>query len=394
MPIYEYKKRDKNRKLITHYYYAFEVKDEKGSRKTFKERGFMTKAAAKDAEAVARTIWNKGEYITPNKTLYKDYLLDWLNKRTDISIDTKYYYMSYYNNHILDSKLGKLQLTEITTSSIEDFIFELLEKESDKGTKLSSSFVNLVLNFVNTSLNYAVRKKIISSNPAKYADRPRIAKKDMKYWSVNDVRKFLSGFDDRCRIIFFLAIYTGMRIGESLGLRMDDIDLENRRIYIRQILISRNKRLKAGAKTQSSNRSISISNHVVAEIAKHMKLIQTEKMNMREAYFDRGLLICNKDGRPMDDSYSRKLFIKFIKKTGVPLIRIHDLRHTFASLLLQAGQHPKVVQEMLGHSNIRLTMDTYSHLTPNMQVDAADALESILNAPVLESKPTENLPKQ
>lgn len=395
MPIYDYMMKDEKGKERIYYFYSFEVKDKKGNRKTFKKKGFRTKTEARNAESEARTTWNKGEYITPNKTLFKDYILDWLNKRTDIGIDTKYYYMSYYNNHILYSQLGQLSLTDITTESIDGFIFELLEK------RLSRGFVNLVVNLVNAALNYAVRKKLLPSNPAKYADRPKIEKKDMKYWSADNVRKFLNGFDDRCWIIFFILIYTGMRIGELLGLRMEDIDLKNKKIYIRQILISRNKRLKAGAKNNMSNRSISISNRVVKELTKHMKLIRTEKMIMKEAYFDNGLLICNKDGKPMDDSYTRKLLIKFIKITGVPLLRIHDLRHTFASLLLQSGQHPKVIQEALGHSTIRMTMDLYSHLAPNMQDDAADALESILSDPIelpikeiITTKPASTLPEK
>jgi integrase len=153
--------------------------------------------------------------------------------------------------------------------------------------------------------------------------------------------------------------------------------LENKKIYIRNILNFK-KELQVGTKTAAGTRSISISPIVIDEIKKRIQIIENEKRATGASYNDLGFLICAKSGLPIPKHHIHKLWTRLLEKTGMRKIRFHDLRHTCASLLLTLGVHPKVVQERLGHTSFKITMDLYSHLMPNMQSEASDALENLL----------------
>ncbi|MEC0248904.1 site-specific integrase [Paenibacillus chitinolyticus] len=208
--------------------------------------------------------------------------------------------------------------------------------------------------------------------------KPTVKKGKVDFWTKDEVKEFLSGVEHRRRIMFVLAIYTGMRRGEILGLRWRDIDLENGQIRISQILAFKGE-IKDGTKTESGNRSISIPPVVIAELRKHRTRIIQEKWDAKESYYDLDLVVCRKNGQPVSWSNFHKFWIRQLSKTNVRPIRFHDLRHTCASLLLSAGIHPKIVQELLGHSSIKITLDIYSHMMPNIQADAVKILEKMLN---------------
>ncbi|MFA9556077.1 site-specific integrase [Evansella sp. AB-rgal1] len=178
----------------------------------------------------------------------------------------------------------------------------------------------------------------------------------------------------RQHALFVLAIYCGIRRGELLGLKWSDIDFDNNRLGIRQILAFKSK-IKDGAKTKTSNRSIKMSPFVASELKKHKEQQEEEKMKADE-YFDKNLVFCQENGLPVSWGNFHKFWVRILEKTKVRAIRFHDLRHTCASLLLSAEVHPKKVQELLGHASIKVTLDTYSHLIPNMQEEVASKMDS------------------
>jgi integrase len=167
------------------------------------------------------------------------------------------------------------------------------------------------------------------------------------------------------------------RRGEILGLRWRDIDFKNSKLSITQTLKPRN-RIKNGGKTDNAIRSISISPFVVSELKKHRKMIIQERLATPE-YEDMDLVVCQPNGRPVSTGNFTKFWKKIIEKTGMRYIRFHDLRHSCASLHLSINTHPQIVKELLGHSSIKITLDYYSHLMPNMHEDAAKSLEKTLN---------------
>jgi integrase len=153
-----------------------------------------------------------------------------------------------------------------------------------------------------------------------------------------------------------LAIHCGMRMGEILGLRFSDVDLTRKTIHIRNT-INFKRELQIGTKTKSGIRSISISDFVAKELLKRKELTQLEKEKAGEDYIDQDFVVCTKKGKPLSKSLCDSLWRSLVKKAGVRKIKFHGLRHSCASLLLSLSIHPKVVQELLGHSSVQITMD-------------------------------------
>ncbi|EMI09196.1 integrase family protein [Anoxybacillus gonensis] len=163
-----------------------------------------------------------------------------------------------------------------------------------------------------------------------------------------------------------------MRQGEILGLRWKDVDFENGCVRITQTLSSDGKEILPYTKTKSGARTIDLPEETIVQLKKHKKLIQQEKLKLGpQIYKDLDLVVCTELGTPTNKSNIRRIFNAIIKKAKVPKIRFHDMRHTHATLLLLQGVNPKIVSERLGHADVRITLDTYSHLLPSMQKDTA-----------------------
>jgi integrase len=368
MPIYEYDKGGK-----PHYYYAFEVKDDKGKRKTVKKRGFTGKTEARNAEAAAKTEWLKGSYIDPSKITFGEYIQEWLDNKQDISPETRYTNNGHIRNHIIP-ELGHIPLQKVNVMHIEKFVKYLQERGLADGT------VRKIYNLIHTCFKTAVRKEFIIKNPFDLMDKgskPRESKPKVDYWTTEEVKNFFSVLDHRLRILYVLAIYTGMRRGELLGLRWKDVYFETSQLRISQTLKAR-QGIKDGVKTDSGYRTITVAPTVMTELKKHRTVSVQEKL-AAEKYEDHDLVICQRNGRPLSLGSFDRNWKRLLEKIGMRKIRFHDMRHTCASLLFSANVHPKVVQEQLGHSSIKITLDRYSHMMPNMQSEAAKALERILN---------------
>ncbi|OPH60309.1 hypothetical protein BC351_17580 [Paenibacillus ferrarius] len=367
MPVYKDEKVQSNQ-----WYYAFEVKDSDGKRRTEKKRGFRTKKEAEKAEISVKDAMNKGTYIQPTKMTFGDYLVSWLESRIDLRKSTRVGYEMIIRRHIMPESISSISLSDINAMTVEGFMAKV------HATDYSDSFKRNIYKVIHKALKDAERKLLILRNPASLVTKPKVAKKEMSYWTEDEAKTFLKAIHGhRLRVIFVLAIHCGMRMGEIRGLRLSDIDTKRGIISVRHIMDSE-RNLQIGTKTNAGNRSISLSPFVIKEIEKRIDGIAEEKNATSNDYEDLGYLICTKKGRPYLKKNFRDIWIRLLAKTGLRTIRFHDLRHTCASLLLGLGVHPKVVQERLGHSSVQITLDTYSHLAPNMQQDAANALQNLL----------------
>lgn len=376
MPIYEYEKKGK-----THYYYAFEVQEKNGKRKTIKQRGFTGKIECRKAEAVARAKWEEGRHFDATKVSFKEYCEGWADNKPDWSKQSRYNNLNYLKLHVYPH-LGDFKMKNIGLKEIEEYIKVLSTKIVKNNKTLAQGTVKKIFNLVNTAFKDAVHKELIQVNPVDLLPKkPRVDKTEMNYWSVDEVKSFLNGFEHRQKIIFILAIFTGMRMQEILALKIKDINLEQGKIYIRNKLTF-SREIKAGAKTTSGIRMIDIgeSKIVLSALQKHISVIIHERQN-NEPYYDHDLLICAQNGNIFPKENCRRLWYLLLKRTGVRKIRFHDLRHTCASLMFQATPpaHPKVVQELLGHSSIRVTLDKYSHMVPTLHSSAIKGLESLFD---------------
>jgi integrase len=187
--------------------------------------------------------------------------------------------------------------------------------------------------------------------------------------------------DDRLCALYVLALSTGMRQGELLGLRWRDVDLDRGSLQVRTTLqkVRGQGLVFVEPKTSTSRRTITLSPSAVGALRQHRTRQLAERMACGPVWQDGDLVFPDPLGRPMDGIHLlRYEFVPLLKHAGLPAVRFHDLRHTAATLLLLQGVHPKVVQEMLGHATISITLDTYSHVLPNMHRDASMALEQML----------------
>ncbi|MBM7702850.1 tyrosine-type recombinase/integrase [Metabacillus iocasae] len=356
------------------WYYVFTLGYKAdGKRQQKKKRGFKTKKEAQQALAEAINTVNTGSYIEPSTILYKDYLDDWfLTKQNSIGVQTTKVYKAYLQGRIVP-ELGNYKLSKLSTIQIQSFINRL----SEEG--LSSSTIKKIHEIIRNSLEHAVDFELVPKNVALKVKLPKANKKEMTVWNEDEVNQFLKvAREDPSYIVFHLALTTGMRQGEVLGLRWKDVDLEKGLIRIKQTLSHDGKEMMSGAKTQSSLRAINLSEVTIRALKTRKLTVSKEKLSLGTIYEDFDLIACTQHGTPFNPANVRRTFNRLIKLADVPKIRFHDLRHTHATLLLSKGVNVKVISERLGHSNIKVTLDTYSHVLPTMQEEVARKLDEMI----------------
>ncbi|OFD82700.1 tyrosine-type recombinase/integrase [Bacillus mycoides] len=359
-------KKDQNTK--TWYFILTHGKKDDGKPRQFKKRGFKTKQDAQKAMLDLEQSLTLGTYIQPNKILYKEYLLERFleDKMTKVKKQTLNTYRWVVEKHIIPA-IGDVELTKLDPMIIQGLYNKLTKEKA-----LSDENIQKVHTLINDSLKKAERWGLIARNPAALVDRPKAVKKELTVWNVEEVRQFLkyAKKSGRYYIAFLLALTTGMRQGEILGLRWKDVDFENGCVRITQTLSSDGKDLLPYTKTKSGSRTIDLPEETVTALKKHWLFIRGER-EKNCSYKNLDLVVCTEFGTPTHKSNIRRVFKSIIKKAVIPKIRFHDMRHTHATLLLLQGVNPKIVSERLGHADVRITLDTYSHLLPSMQKDTA-----------------------
>jgi len=212
----------------------------------------------------------------------------------------------------------------------------------------------------------------------------------MQTWNGAQLRTFLDSIDhDRLRGCWWLLANTGMRRGEALGLRWSDVDLEAGTLRITRTLITTDVQRKGSPgmawgtpKTAKGRRTVALDPATVTALRTHRTRQREERLAMGPGYEDQDLVVCQIDGTPIHPKTISYQFGKAILAAKLPRIRLHDLRHTHATLALKAGVHPRIVQERLGHANVSITLDTYSHVDLDMQAAAARQVAALIIAPV------------
>jgi len=351
-------------------------KDAKGKRIQIKKRGFKSEREAAKALREAQVEADKGKYVKPSTTTYSEYMDEWFrDKKHSLGYQTAQVNEGFIQHHILPS-LGNAKMADMNPTIIKKFINDLREKGLADGT------VKRIFNIVNASLKAAYVEQIIPRNPASLLEtKPKVTQKEVQVWDEKQVKQFLNTVQKsktRYYMAFHLALATGMRQGEILGLRWADVDFERGLISVRQTLSHDGKQLKSGAKTKTSIRTISIDPKTVHLLQKLRRIILSEKLHSGSEYKDNDLVVCTSVGTPCSPRNLSRIWYDMLKKSELPTITFHDLRHTHASLLLKNNVHPKIVSERLGHSKIQITIDLYSHLFPNMQEEAAHELGKML----------------
>lgn len=355
------------------WFYVFNFYDEKGKRKQKRKRGFKTKKEATDALRKLEVQVNEGTYVESKNIPFKQYIEDWLSiKKISLSNSSISLYERSIKNHISPS-LGNILLSKIKPQHIQKFIVELYKKDLEDAT------IKRIFNILNACLNDAVKFEDLSINPASKVEKPKVSPKEMNIWSIKQIKRFLKYSEDhRLNCAFYLALMTGLRKGEILGLRWKDVDLENQVLYVNQTLEYDGKTIKKGAKTKNSIRSVTFSPSTKNVLLKHKEQQEAEKNFFASEYLDQNLVICAQNGAPYHPRNLTRVFNSLKRKANLPHIRFHDLRHTHAALMIAQNEPMKLIMERLGHSQISTTIDVYGHLLPNMQHDASNRLDQTI----------------
>jgi integrase len=290
-------------------------------------------------------------------------------------------------------RLGDIPLQRLTTARVGAFYGELVASGGQKGRPLSPKTVRYVHTTLRRALRDAVADGLVVRNVAAQARPPRARRVEMHTWTAAEVGIFLASVrEDRLYAAWLLLATLGLRRGELLGLRWPDVDLTSGRIAIRHTLVMVDgKPVMAEPKTAKGRRSLTLAPQVLEALRVHRARQAAERLSWGADYTDSGLVVTTEDGRPMHPEWLSGLLVRQARRAGLPQIRLHDLRHSVASILLAQGVHPKVVSEQLGHATIALTLDTYSHVIPSLQQEAA----GVIAAAILDtaSTPPQAVPK-
>jgi integrase len=287
--------------------------------------------------------------------------------------------------------LGTKKLSALRVLDVQDFINGMVERKTKQGRKLSPRTVRYTHAIFQRALKRAVKWKILSSNPASDVELPKNVRREMKVLTPEETRAFLEeAYKGKHGLMFALAVHTGMRPEEYLGLKWVDIDFQAGTVTVQRTLVWKRWKTEyyfGEPKTSRSRRTIPLPAFLLKELGAH-KIRQAEhRLKVGSKWVNHDLVFCSHgkakthEGAGMPHSVrnlQRRHFKPILERAGLPDIRLYDLRHTCATLLLQAGENPKVVSERLGHASIVLTLDVYSHVLPTMQASATEKLEKIL----------------
>jgi integrase len=355
--------------------------------------GFKTKREAKAAEAEALRRIRDDVFVEPSRLTVGAYMMEMRlpSMVSQVRATTLGGYRHNVRAYIVP-RLGDIPLQRLTTARVGAFYGELVASGGKGGRPLSPKTVRYVHTTLRRALRDAVSDGLVARNVAAQARPPRARRVEMHTWTAAEVGSFLASVRmDRLYVAWVLLATLGVRRGELLGLRWVDVDLTTGRLAIRQTLVMVDGRpAMAEPKTAKGRRSLMLAPEVLETLRAHRANQAAERLSWGVEYTDSGLVITTEDGRPMHPETLSGLFARQARRAGLPPIRLHDLRHSVASILLARGVHPKVVSELLGHATIALTLDTYSHVIPSLQQEAAD----VVAAAVLESagKPPEPTP--
>lgn len=335
-----------------------------------------TKAEARAKLTKALAERDSGLVFEAENPPVKGYLERWLEDSVKDSVKQSTYesYEYVVRRHLLVPALGSKRLRNLSPAQVQN----LYRQKLDSG--LSRRTVQLIHTTLHKALKQAMKWGLVPRNVAEAVDAPRPQKKEIRPLAPEQAKRFLEAArGDRLEALYVLAITTGLREGELLGLRWQDVDLERRAVRVRQQLTRTRSGLSFTTPKNGKGRNVAIMDLTAATLKAHRKRQADERSKMGDLWQDAHLVFTSVTGTPLDiGNLTNRSFRPLLKRAGLPRIRFHDLRHTFATLFLSNGTHPKIVQEMLGHANISMTMDAYSHVLPNMQGEAVDKVENDL----------------
>ena len=358
-----------------------------GRRQQVRKRGFRTKKDTQTALNDALAELQHGTYVRPQRITFGSFLDDWL--ATLAIAGRRPTTIAGYRREIrihIKPALGELELQQITAVDLDRLYAQLASVGSPDGRgALSKNSIRKVHVLIGTALGNAELKGLVQRNVARVASPPsaRSAKApEMTCWTPEQLRTFLNfvAVDSHHAPMLRLAALTGLRRAELCGLRWLDVDLDNARLVVRQAITTVDHEPCLGdVKTTRSRRVIDLDATTVSVVRSQRSHQLEERLRAGPAWTDTGLVFTMPDGRGWHPDVITRAFARLVERSGLPRIRLHDLRHTHATHLLAAGTNVRVTSERLGHASVAFTLDVYGHVLPGQQADAAAAVAALVD---------------
>lgn len=363
-----------------------------GKRRQIRKSGFRNSDEAEAALSKFLTDVDTGQVAHDAKQTVEQYLRSWLDVKRDSG--TRPTTMRSYTQHVdsyLVPHLGRLRLGDLRAGHVEKMIRDIAKPVD--GKSLSPATVRRVHATLRSALTSAKRKHLVTFNSAENLELPRAPRPQVRPWEAAELGVFLDhAATDRLGSLYEVMAMTGLRRGEGAGLRWDDVDLSKGTITVRQQIVDGVKgvvchycsqihgRTAFGApKTASGENRVVDLDQATAGVLLAQQLAQgIEREQWGEAYQDHGLVFAREDGTPLSPQHISDTFKRLVAESGLRPIRLHDLRHGQASLMLAAGVPLAVVSKRLGHSTIGITADTYSHMLEGVGAQAAAAAAALV----------------
>ncbi len=326
-----------------------------------------------------------GTLIKPGKLTCAEYLDQWLRDyRPKIAPNTAQTYEFFIERHIKPA-IGQIPLTSLTPAHLQRLYSDKLSagRKDGKGG-LSGRSVRYIHVTLHRALKSAVRLGILSRNVADNVDVPRIERHEMRTMTEDDILTFLeSAKTGPYYVLYFLALFSGLRRSELLGLRWTDIDLLGCQLSVTRTLhrLNNGEVIFKEPKTQKSRRLVALSPATVQVLRDHKASQETERLLAGKLLKEDDLVFAQPDGKPLKPDTVSHAFAALARRLGLQGISLHSARHTHATLLLKKNTHPAIVMQRLGHSSITVTINTYSHVMPSLQKSAAKDFDDLVSMP-------------
>lgn len=344
-------------------------------------------ATQKEATAAKRKMLyelEQGRLITTRQQTVESYLCEWLiAKRNELSEATVQYYREYIHWHLIPH-IGHIKLTKLTHADIQA-MYPKLRKHNKPTEPLHPNSIRHVHSVLTSALNDAVEQGKIAHNPCRFVKQPREQKANYVFLSFEEASRFIEVTrGSKYEAIMVMALATGMRQGELLALHWPDIDMEQKIVHVARSLAIRNpdgigyQQKEKEPKSAASRRTVIIPPFALDVLRKH-RVKQKEQRLATAQWADLDLVFPNDHGNYMRAAMLSKHIKRLLEQAGLPDMRFHDLRHSAASILLAMGVPIKVVQEILGHSSPRITLEVYGHVSAGMQAEAAEKINKALS---------------
>lgn len=338
-------------------------------RKTFYGK---TRKEVREKLRVAQHEQKQGILATGPHQKLGTYLTTWLETVLKPSARKTTYsqYRSMINHHLIPD-LGHITVQKLTPQQVQQFQARKLEEGLAPGS------VSVIRAILHKALENAIVWGLVSRNVVKLVAPPRMERHEVRFLDIEQANTLLQAArGHHLETLILLAVTTGMRRGEMLALRWSDIDLERGTLSINRSVnyVPIYHFVESGPKTKSGRRQIMLPDVVIIALKEHHMLQDNAILKAGSKWQENNLVFPNTYGSYSYITWVSKSFNDLLKETELPRIRFHDLRHSAASILLAKGVNPKVVQELLGHSSIKITMDLYSHIMPSIQSTVRDLM--------------------